>query len=171
MINKMSTFPSGRIPADAHEWSCFLAFVFSCFHSLRIVCNFRSQNKQNQPASWYSFIKISCNNKCYARIIGCWRLFQTTIKNYKVPHFKSTDLNRIQVTIRSLAATYKLNSTTALCWLLPPVIVMWQTLPTMRISIMSSPELSISSPRRSLPAPPPVTTSDRCYVPHCLLVP
>ena len=29
---------------------------------------------------------------------GCCRLFQTTIKNYKVPHFKSTDLNRIQVT-------------------------------------------------------------------------
>jgi len=34
------------------------------------------------------------------------------------------DLNRIQVTIRSLAATYKLNSATARCWLLPPVIVM-----------------------------------------------
>jgi len=29
---------------------------------------------------------------------GCYRLFQTTIKNYKVPHFKNTDLNRIQVT-------------------------------------------------------------------------
>ena len=29
---------------------------------------------------------------------GSCRLFQTTIKNYKVPHFKSTDLNRIQVT-------------------------------------------------------------------------
>ena len=57
---------------------------------------------------------------------GCCRLFQTTIKNYKVPHFKRTDLNRIhQVTISSLAAlaTYKLNSATALCWLLPPVIV------------------------------------------------
>ena len=26
------------------------------------------------------------------------RLFQTTIKNCKVPHLKSTDLNRIQVT-------------------------------------------------------------------------
>jgi len=34
------------------------------------------------------------------------------------------NLNRIQVTIRSLAATYKLNSATALRWLLPPVIVM-----------------------------------------------
>ena len=55
---------------------------------------------------------------------GCCRLLQTTIRNYKVPHFKSIDLNRIQVTIRSLAVTYKLNSATALCWLLPPVIVM-----------------------------------------------
>jgi len=25
---------------------------------------------------------------------GCCRLFQTTIKNNKVPHFKSTDLNK-----------------------------------------------------------------------------
>jgi len=37
------------------------------------------------------------------------------IKNCEVPHLKSTDLNRIQVT--TLAATYKSNSTTALCWL------------------------------------------------------
>ena len=55
---------------------------------------------------------------------GCCTLFQTTIKNYKVPHLKSTDLNRIQVTMRSLAATYNLPNATALCWLLPPVIVL-----------------------------------------------
>jgi len=42
---------------------------------------------------------------------GCCRLFQTTIKNYKVPHFKSIDLNRIQVTIPSLAATYNVRAT------------------------------------------------------------
>jgi len=29
---------------------------------------------------------------------GCCILFQTTIKNYRVPHLKSTDLNRIQAT-------------------------------------------------------------------------
>jgi len=40
MISIMSTFPPGRVCADAHEWSCFLAFVFSCFHSLRIGCFF-----------------------------------------------------------------------------------------------------------------------------------
>jgi len=28
-------------------------------------------------------------------------------KNCEIPHLKSTDLNRIQVTIHSLAATYK----------------------------------------------------------------
>ena len=55
----------------------------------------------------------------------CCRLFQTTSKNCKVPHLKSTDLNRIQVTaFTSLAATCKSNSTTAIYWLLPPVIVL-----------------------------------------------
>ena len=33
----------------------------------------------------------------YTNCCGCFRLFQTTIKNRKVPHLKSTDLNRIQV--------------------------------------------------------------------------
>jgi len=35
--------PAGKSSADAHEWSCFLAFVFSllsCFTSLRIICFF-----------------------------------------------------------------------------------------------------------------------------------
>ena len=34
-----------------------------------------------------------CTNYC-----GCCRLFQTTVKACKVPHLKSTNLNRIQVT-------------------------------------------------------------------------
>jgi len=34
----------------------------------------------------------------YTNYYGCCRLFQTTITNCKVPHLKSTDLNRIQVT-------------------------------------------------------------------------
>ena len=34
----------------------------------------------------------------YTNYYGRCRLFQTTIKNCKVPHSKSTDLNRIQVT-------------------------------------------------------------------------
>jgi len=37
----------------------------------------------------------------YKNYYGCCRLFQTTIKNSKVPHLKSTDLNRIQVTTLS----------------------------------------------------------------------
>jgi len=52
--------------------SLFLAFVFSllsCFHSPRIVSffpfsSFQFQNEQNQPASCYYLIKITCNNKC-----------------------------------------------------------------------------------------------------------
>jgi len=62
----------GKSSADA-QWSCFIAFVFSCFHSLRIVCffpfsYFRLQNKQNQPAFCYYFIKITYNNQCYTQI-------------------------------------------------------------------------------------------------------
>jgi len=34
----------------------------------------------------------------YTNYYGCCRLFQTTIKNCKVSHLKSTDLNRIRVT-------------------------------------------------------------------------
>ena len=34
----------------------------------------------------------------YTNYYGCCRLFQTTIKTYKVPHLKSTNLNRIQMT-------------------------------------------------------------------------
>jgi len=35
--------PPGKISSDAHQWSCFLAFIFlllSCFYALRIVCFF-----------------------------------------------------------------------------------------------------------------------------------
>jgi len=35
----------------------------------------------------------------YTDYYGCCRLFQTTVKKYKVPHLKSTDLNRTQVTM------------------------------------------------------------------------
>jgi len=34
----------------------------------------------------------------YRNGYGCFRLFQTTIKNRKAPHLKRTGLNRIQVT-------------------------------------------------------------------------
>ena len=34
----------------------------------------------------------------YANYHGCCALFQTTIKNYRVPHLKSTELNPILVT-------------------------------------------------------------------------
>ena len=43
----------------------------------------------------------------YTNYYGCCTLFQTTIRNYRDPHLKSTDLIRIQVTTCSLAAAYK----------------------------------------------------------------
>jgi len=41
----------------------------------------------------------------YTNYYGCCRLFQTTIKNCKDPHLKSTNLNRIQVTTISCCNT------------------------------------------------------------------
>ena len=43
----------------------------------------------------------------YTNYYGCCTIFQTTIKNCRAPHLKSTDLIRIQVTTCSLAAAYK----------------------------------------------------------------
>jgi len=45
-----------------------------CFHLLQIVCFFsfswfQLQTKQNQPTSYYYFIKITYNNKRYTQII------------------------------------------------------------------------------------------------------
>jgi len=106
MIKKYRGFPPGKISADARELSCLLAFVFSllsCFHSLRIVCFFpfswfRLQNQLNQPASCSYFIKITCNNKCYAQIaMGVADYSKRQLKTVRFPHLKSTDLNRIQV--------------------------------------------------------------------------
>ena len=55
------------------------AFSLSFFHYFRafthheLFVSFRSlnfgfYNKQNQPASCYYLIKITCNNKCYTQI-------------------------------------------------------------------------------------------------------
>jgi len=46
----------------------FSLSFFRAFTHYELFVSFRSQNKQNQPASCYYFIKISCNNKCYAQI-------------------------------------------------------------------------------------------------------
>ena len=64
----------------------------------------------------------------YTNVYGCCRLFQTTIKNRKVPYLKRTDLNRIQVTTLTCNISVK-QRYKALCWLLPPEIVLQQTQP------------------------------------------
>jgi len=44
-------------------------------------------------------MKITCINKCYTQItIGVADYSKRQLKTVKVPHSKSTDLNRIQVT-------------------------------------------------------------------------
>jgi len=92
----------------------------------RRVVNSLKTWKTSKGVFWYSSARPGAFARFAQWLIrpGCCRLFQMTIKNCKVPNFKSTDLSPIQVTIRPLAATYKSNSATALCWLLPPVIMM-----------------------------------------------
>jgi len=61
--------PLGKISADAHEWSCFLAFAF-CYHrafthyelfvSFRFL-NFGWKINRINPLSCCYFIKITCN--------------------------------------------------------------------------------------------------------------
>jgi len=85
MINKMSTLlPLEKFLRTPMNNRAFSLSFFSCFHSLRIVCFFslswfRLQNKHNQAAFYYYFIKITCNNKCYAQ--SPWVLY--TIPNKK----------------------------------------------------------------------------------------
>ena len=45
----------------------FSLSIFRAFTHYDLFVSFRSQNKQNRPASCYYFIKITCNNKCYAQ--------------------------------------------------------------------------------------------------------
>jgi len=77
----------------------------------------------------FRFINFSCKiNRINPLVIISSKLPAITNVMHKLLWVLQTipnnNLNRIQVIIRSLAATYKLNSATALCWLMPPVIVM-----------------------------------------------
>ena len=78
----------------------------------------------------------------------CCRLFQTTIKNYKVPHFKSIDLNRIQVTTLTCCnIQVKQRYYTMLATATGNCDVTNVTYNANKYYSMSSRELSISSPR------------------------
>jgi len=72
MMNKMSRMPPLekflRTPMNDHAFSLSLFRYFCAFTHYELFVSFRSQNKQNQPASCYYFIKITCNTKCYTQI-------------------------------------------------------------------------------------------------------
>jgi len=127
MINKMLTFPLEeflRTPMNDRAFSLplFRAFthyeLFISFRYLNFSCNINRIN----PLVVIISSKLPAITNVMHKLL--WVLQTIPNGNYKVPHFKSTDLNHIQVTIRSLAATCNSNSATALCWLLPTVIVM-----------------------------------------------
>jgi len=82
----------------------------------------------------------------YTKYYGCCRLFQTTVKNYKVPHLKSSDLNRIQVTTLTCCnIQIKQHNCSMLAIATGNCDV--TNVRTMKISIISSHELFISIPR------------------------
>ena len=62
--------------------------LFVSFRSLNFGCKINRINPL--------LVNISSKLPAITNHYECRRLFQTTIKNYKVPHLKSTDVNRIQ---------------------------------------------------------------------------
>ena len=102
---------------------------------------------------------------------GCCRLFQTTIKNCKVPHLKSTDLKRIQVTTFTCCnMQVKQHYCTMLATAADNCAVTNVTYNENNYYIVTCTVYCLSRVLY-VPAPTPVTTSYGCYVPHCLLVP
>ena len=100
MINKMSTFPPGKFLRTPMNDRAFSLSFFRAFTHYELFISFRSLNfscKINNQSACYYFIKITCNNKCYAPIT--MDVADYSKQQLKVPHFKSTDLNRIQVSI------------------------------------------------------------------------
>ena len=97
--------------ADVHKWSCFVVFVFwllSCSTHYELFVPFSS--------SCYYFIKITCNNKCYVQITTRVVDYSKQLKTVRFPIWRRALIWTASKWLRSLAATYKSNSTTALCW-------------------------------------------------------
>jgi len=133
MINKMSTSsPLEKfLRTPMHDCAFSLSFFryFRAFTHYKLFVSFCSLNfgcKINRinPLLVLISSKLPAITNVIHKVLWVLQTIPNDNWNYKVPHLKSTDLSRIQVTIRSLAATYKSNSATALCWLLPPVIMM-----------------------------------------------
>jgi len=100
------------------------------FLEIRWSWHFKYWNSAVLSKPTICYIQYSLNCMLYTNYYGCCRLFQTAIKNCKVPHLNSTTLNCIQVT-------------TLTCCNIQVKQRYWTML----------------------------ATSDRCYVPHWLLVP
>ena len=104
----------------------------------------------------------------YTNYHGCCALFQTTIKNYRVPHLKSTNLNRILVTTLTCCNIQdKQRYCTMLVTATSNCDVTNVTYNVNKYHVVTN-----FLPRvLDVPEPQSVTTSGRCHVPHCLLVP
>ena len=155
MINKKLTFPPLEkflwTPMNDRDFSLSFFRYFRAFTHYELFVSFRSLN--------FGF-KINRINPLLVIILP------------KLPAITNV-INKLLLWVLqtiSLAATYKSNSTTALCRLLPPVTQrcnkrnpQWEYVLCRHMNCLSR--------VLHVPAPMPLTTSDRCCVPHCLLVP
>jgi len=94
----------------------------------------------------------------YTNYYGCCRLFQTS-KHCKVPHLKSTDLNRIQVTTLTCC---NIQAKQHSCTMLATAT---DNCDVTNVTQVLCRHVNCLSRVLDVPAPTPVTTSDR-YVPH-----
>jgi len=103
-----------------------------------------------------------CTNYYY----GCCKLFQTTIKNCKVPHLKSTDPNRIQVTTFTCCSMQvKQHYCTILATAAGNCAVINVTYNENNYYVVICTVYCLSRVL-NVSAPTPVTTSYGCKVPH-----
>ena len=129
----------------------FSLSFFRAFTHYELLVSFRSLNfgcKINRINTLPVIIssKLPAITNVMQKILWVLQTIQTTIKNYKVPHLQSADLNRIQVTTLTCC---NIQVTQHYCTMLATATGNCDVtnVTYMRIGIMSSRELSISSPR------------------------
>jgi len=105
LINKIPTLPSPlekflRTPMNnrAFSLSFFRAFTHYELFLFFLSLDFDFKLNTINPHLVIILSKLPAITNVIHNYHGCCTLFQTKNKNYRVPHLKSTDLNRIQVT-------------------------------------------------------------------------
>jgi len=151
---------------------CFRAFthykLFVSFCSLNFGCKINRIN----PLLVLISSKLPAITNVIHKLLWVLQTIPNDNWNYKVPHLKSTNLNRIEVTTLTCCnIQVKQRYWTMLATATGDYDVINVTYSENKYYVVTWTVYLESSMHLALSAPTPVTTSDRCYVPHCLLVP